>query len=54
MSEKKILLLGSGFVAAPAVEYIIRRPENKLTIGNNNNNNNMMLGDKRKKKKKEN
>ncbi|CAO3608325.1 unnamed protein product [Cunninghamella echinulata] len=32
MSEKKILLLGSGFVAAPAVEYIIRRPENKLTI----------------------
>ncbi|ORZ25317.1 saccharopine dehydrogenase [Absidia repens] len=32
MSEKKVLLLGSGFVAAPAVEYILRRPENKLTI----------------------
>ncbi|KAI8068025.1 saccharopine dehydrogenase [Gongronella butleri] len=32
MAEKKILLLGSGFVAAPAVEYIIRRPENKVTI----------------------
>ncbi|KAF7727763.1 hypothetical protein EC973_007222 [Apophysomyces ossiformis] len=32
MSEKQILLLGSGFVAAPAVEYILRRPENKLTI----------------------
>ncbi|KAL1934084.1 hypothetical protein VTP01DRAFT_6266 [Rhizomucor pusillus] len=32
MSEKKILLLGSGFVAAPFVEYILRRPENQLTI----------------------
>ncbi|KAI7850147.1 saccharopine dehydrogenase [Circinella umbellata] len=32
MSEKKILLLGSGFVAAPFVEYVLRRPENKLTI----------------------
>ncbi|KAI8388865.1 saccharopine dehydrogenase [Radiomyces spectabilis] len=32
MSEKKILLLGSGYVAAPAAEYIVRRPENKLTI----------------------
>ncbi|ORX61595.1 saccharopine dehydrogenase [Hesseltinella vesiculosa] len=32
MSEKKILLLGSGFVAAPSVEYLVRRPENKVTI----------------------
>ncbi|KAI9312128.1 saccharopine dehydrogenase [Dichotomocladium elegans] len=32
MAEKKILLLGSGFVAAPFVEYVLRRPENKLTI----------------------
>lgn len=30
---RKILLLGSGFVAAPFVEYILRRPENQLTIG---------------------
>ncbi|KAF9357173.1 saccharopine dehydrogenase (NADP+, L-glutamate-forming), partial [Mortierella sp. AD094] len=28
----KILLLGSGFVAEPCVEYLSRRPENKLTI----------------------
>jgi hypothetical protein len=28
------LLLGSGFVAEPCVEYLCRRPENKLTIGN--------------------
>ncbi|KAI9031949.1 saccharopine dehydrogenase [Phycomyces nitens] len=32
MVDKKILLLGSGFVAAPCVEYILRKPENKLTI----------------------
>jgi hypothetical protein len=31
--EKKILLLGSGFVARPAAEYLARRPENHLTIG---------------------
>ncbi|RIA83628.1 Saccharopine dehydrogenase [Glomus cerebriforme] len=31
-TERKILLLGSGFVAGPAVEYILRRPENQLTI----------------------
>ncbi|TEB23899.1 spermidine synthase [Coprinellus micaceus] len=29
---KKILLLGSGFVARPCAEYIVRRPENQLTI----------------------
>lgn len=33
--SRKILLLGSGFVAAPFVEYVLRRPENKLTIGMN-------------------
>ena len=30
--RKKILLLGSGFVARPAAEYLARRPENNLTI----------------------
>ena len=30
---KKILLLGSGFVARPAAEYIVRDPSNQLTIG---------------------
>lgn len=29
---KKILLLGSGFVARPCAEYIVRQPENQLTI----------------------
>ncbi|KAI8375515.1 saccharopine dehydrogenase [Blakeslea trispora] len=32
MVDKKILLLGSGFVAAPCVEYLVRNPENKITI----------------------
>lgn len=31
--KKKILLLGSGFVARPAAEYLTRRPENYLTVG---------------------
>ncbi|GAA95623.1 uncharacterized protein L969DRAFT_22176 [Mixia osmundae IAM 14324] len=30
--SKKILLLGSGFVAQPAADYVLRRPENSLTI----------------------
>lgn len=30
---KKILLLGSGFVAQPAADYILREAENSLTIG---------------------
>jgi len=30
--KKKILLLGSGFVARPAAEYLSRQPENCLTI----------------------
>ncbi|GAA5974029.1 hypothetical protein JCM11641_008222 [Rhodosporidiobolus odoratus] len=32
-TPKKVLLLGSGFVAQPAADYILRRPENSLTIG---------------------
>lgn len=32
-APKKILLLGSGFVAQPAADYILRSPENSLTIG---------------------
>lgn len=31
-SPKKVLLLGSGFVAQPAAEYVLRRAENQLTI----------------------
>jgi spermidine synthase len=30
---KKILLLGSGFVARPCAEYIVRNPLNELTVG---------------------
>lgn len=30
---KKILLLGSGFVARPCAEFVVRNPANKLTIG---------------------
>ena len=30
---KKVLLLGSGFVARPAAEYVVRNPNNQLTIG---------------------
>ncbi|KAG8935354.1 hypothetical protein FRC02_008290 [Tulasnella sp. 418] len=31
-TRKKILLLGSGYVARPAAEYIVRNPNNELTI----------------------
>jgi spermidine synthase / saccharopine dehydrogenase (NADP+, L-glutamate-forming) len=31
--KKKILLLGSGFVARPCAEYLVRNPLNELTIG---------------------
>lgn len=31
--SKKILLLGSGFVAKPAAEYIVRDASNHLTVG---------------------
>ena len=30
---KKVLLLGSGAVARPCAEYVVRNPENSLTIG---------------------
>jgi saccharopine dehydrogenase-like NADP-dependent oxidoreductase len=33
MAPKKILLLGSGFVAAPCAEYLARDPANTLTVG---------------------
>ncbi|GAA5853441.1 hypothetical protein JCM8547_002458 [Rhodosporidiobolus lusitaniae] len=32
-SPKKVLLLGSGFVAKPAADYVLRRPENSVTVG---------------------
>lgn len=31
-AQKRVLLLGSGFVAQPAADYILRRPDNQLTI----------------------
>jgi spermidine synthase len=31
--KRKVLLLGSGFVARPCAEYIVRDPTNELTIG---------------------
>ncbi|KAG6821131.1 hypothetical protein H0H93_006470 [Arthromyces matolae] len=31
-ATKKILLLGSGFVARPCAEYVVREPSNELTI----------------------
>jgi hypothetical protein len=30
---KKVLLLGSGFVARPCAEYLVRDPSNELTVG---------------------
>jgi spermidine synthase len=33
VQAKKILLLGSGFVARPCAEYVVRNPANHLTIG---------------------
>jgi hypothetical protein len=31
--KRKVLLLGSGFVARPCAEYIVRNPLNELTVG---------------------
>lgn len=31
--RRKVLMLGSGYVARPAAEYILRDPRNELTIG---------------------
>lgn len=33
MSTKKILVLGSGLVAKPCVDYLLRDEKNILTIG---------------------
>nr|KAJ3420481.1 hypothetical protein HK105_005622 [Polyrhizophydium stewartii] len=32
MTVKKILLLGSGYVAPPCLKYLLRRPENHITV----------------------
>ena len=32
--KKKILLLGSGYVSAPFIDYLFKRPEFQITIGN--------------------
>ena len=33
MPQKKILVLGSGLVAKPCVDYLLRDTKNDLTIG---------------------
>lgn len=33
MVSKKILVLGSGMVAKPCVDYLLRDPRNSVTIG---------------------
>ena len=33
MTATKILVLGSGMVARPCVEYLVRNPKNQVTIG---------------------
>ncbi len=33
MASKKILVLGSGMVARPCVEYLLRDPQNEVTVG---------------------
>lgn len=33
MAQTKILVLGSGMVARPCVEYLVRNPKNIVTIG---------------------
>lgn len=32
-TNRKILILGSGMVAPPCIEYLSRRPENQITVG---------------------
>lgn len=36
-APKKVLVLGSGYVAGPAVELLLRRPEYEVTIGSQRN-----------------
>lgn len=31
--RKKILVLGSGMVAPPCIDYLTRNPENEVTVG---------------------
>jgi saccharopine dehydrogenase-like NADP-dependent oxidoreductase len=31
--SRKILLLGSGFVAKPTLDYLARDPQNHITVG---------------------
>jgi hypothetical protein len=33
MASMKILILGSGMVAPPCLEYLTRSPENRITLG---------------------
>ncbi len=33
MAVTKILVLGSGMVARPCVEYLVRDPKNNVTVG---------------------
>ena len=33
MSSNKILVLGSGMVARPCVDYLARNPVNQITVG---------------------
>lgn len=33
MGHKKVLVLGSGMVARPVVDYLLRRQENEVTVG---------------------
>lgn len=33
MAPKKILVLGSGLVARPCVDYLVRRADNEVTVG---------------------
>jgi len=33
MASTKILVLGSGLVARPCVDYLVRNPKNEVTVG---------------------
>jgi saccharopine dehydrogenase-like NADP-dependent oxidoreductase len=36
MHKKKILVLGSGLISEPLIDYLMKRDENKITIASNN------------------
>jgi alpha-aminoadipic semialdehyde synthase len=46
--SKKILLLGSGFVARPLVDYLLRNSNYSVTIASNNVQESLLLSDNRK------